>query len=152
MKITINAPNGAAIFEGDRLLDSVSHYYEVTSTDWYSDGAEVEIRALPLPPECKRAIPCPGERLTWVSPRPGCAATATMAKPLTRADFDRLEKKVDALTKRFEKLVRDNANRLATGDERGERVYMVRVSAECNGALATLEQFAQATKGDGAAS
>ena len=90
----------ANIFEGDTLFLNSAHAlfqrYVVTRGGTYANGAEVPVKPIDGAPDLLG-----GERLTWDNPRPGCAFEAVAVKPLTRAEFDRLERKVDDLLARL---------------------------------------------------
>lgn len=94
MKVTIKAASdGTFIHAGDKIVDEVGNQYECAHTDHYLDGAEVELRE----PENLIFVIRHGAPMTWVSPRPGCAAVAKVVRAVTRADFDRLEARLAAV-------------------------------------------------------
>lgn len=147
MKVTIKATplGGTVLHEGDRLIAAgeTAHRYACAQSGVFQNGAEVEVIPIGDAPDLLG-----GEALRWEDPRPGCAREATATKPLTHADFDRLEKKVDDLTARFEKLLRDNAVRLVTDGAPRERTFTLhlRPATEMLDALARIGEAAEAPR------
>lgn len=103
MNVTIKTSvGGTNIFDGDTLTlvsaRTRAERYACTRPGHYADGAEVPVTPVDGAPDLVG-----GEHLTWDHPRPGCAYEVVAVKPFTRADFDRLERKVDDLAARLEK-------------------------------------------------
>ncbi len=123
MNVTIRtSAEGAHIFRGDQLNDEHGHRYEcLSATGKYQDGAELCVR--PLGDDAHQLLG--GERFIWCLLRPGLGTFATVVKPLTRGDFDRLERKVDDLIA-WQSATREGAAELTA--------YLTRLTASLVGA------------------